>query len=169
MSKKQEAVKCVLVHAGLAATGCGVFKAVVPVPLIEVGVLTMATKKMCKKLANIYGYDGIAGVTTLIGVAVGAGFGGSLATRIGDFIPGINVAANVASTTILHLTTGAIMIAAFELMKDGYIDPVSLTKSNSVSLVNELAVCATAMVGGVLRGGSLDDVVTSIKNKYLQA
>ena len=68
------------------------------------------------------------------------------------FVPGINVAANAASTTILHLTTGAVMIAAFELMKDGYISPASLTDSGWVSLVNELAVCAVAMAGGRVAG-----------------
>ncbi len=137
-----------LKHSILAAGGCGVFKAIVPIPKAEVGALTCTTMNICKKIAHIYGYDHLSGLTQLIGVATGAAFGVSLATDIMQF----NVAASMASTSILHLVTGSIMIGVFEMMDAGMIDATNLKDSKVTSIINSFAANATTLVGGVFRG-----------------
>ncbi len=148
----KKARNCMLKHSILAAGGCGVFKAIVPIPKAEVGALTCTTMNMCKKIAHIYGYDHLSGLTQLIGVATGAAFGVSLATDIMQFIPGINVVASMASTSILHLVTGSIMIGVFEMMDAGMIDATNLKDSKVTSIINSFAANATTLVGGVFRG-----------------
>lgn len=148
----RKARKCVIGHASVAAAGCGAFKIVVPIPKVETVVLTKTTMDMCKKIAKIYGYDKVAGITQLAGVATGAAFGITLAGGILEVIPGLGPAACVASTSILHLTTGALMIAVFEMMDEGVIDATSLNESNIISTINTLASDMTGLVGNLLRG-----------------
>lgn len=153
MNKRSKAILCVITRAAAAGGVCGVFKVAVPIPLIEVGGLTAVTKNMCKKIAKIYHYDGLSGISTLIGVAVGAALGVKLATELIESIPGIGAVANVASTVSLHLVTGAIMIVVFELLDDGVISKQAINDEESViGIVNRLMGGMTDIVGKLFRG-----------------
>ena len=153
MNKRNKAILCVITRAAAAGGVCGVFKAAVPIPLIEVGGLTAVTKNMCKKIAKTYHYDGLAGISTLIGVAIGAALGVKLATELIESIPGIGVGANIVSTVSLHLATGAIMIVVFELLDDGFISKEAINDEKSViGLVNRLMGGITDIVGKLFRG-----------------
>ncbi len=153
MNKRNKAICCVLTRAAAAGGVCGVFKTAVPIPLIEVGGLTAVTKNMCGKIAKIYHYDGLSGISTFIGVATGAALGAKLAATVLEAIPGIGAAANVASTVSLHLATGAIMIVVFELLDEGVISPQAINDKESViGIVNRLMGGITDIVGKLFRG-----------------
>ncbi len=164
MNKRNEAILCVVTRAVTAAGICGVFKGVVPIPCIEVGGLTATTKNMCQKIAKIYHYDGLSGISTLIGVATGAALGTKLASEILESIPGIGIVANVTSTASLHVATGTIMIIIFELFDEGIVPKQFINDEKSIiALVNRLMGSLTGIVGKMFRG-DFAGTMTYVKN-----
>jgi uncharacterized protein (DUF697 family) len=161
---RQRAKNCTMMYALGASGACGFFKLIIPIPFIEVGALTLVTKKMCKEITNIYGYSSIEGLGTLFGVAIGAFSGAKLATGFLDFFPGIGAGANAIATFSLHTLTGYSLILICELLKDGKITEKDI-KNSPISIIDIIAKISITAVGGFLRG-DLNDAILSGKRAF---
>jgi uncharacterized protein (DUF697 family) len=165
MSRIQEARNCVLRYAFGSSGVCGIFKLIIPIPLIEVGVLTLVTKKMCDKITRIYGYNSLSGMATFFGVLIGAASGVKLATGILDVIPGLGAGANAIATFSLHVITGIILIAVCELLDDESINESDLANS-TVDTISKVLGSVTDVIGDFVRGdynGAIYNVKAHIK------
>lgn len=103
--------------------------ALIPVDLIRVSALTKITGDMCSRITECYGYEQLKGLTRFCGIAAGAALGVHLANKILSKIPSIGMLAASAATTVLHLTTGVILICACELLRSGQISDEMLQDS----------------------------------------
>jgi uncharacterized protein (DUF697 family) len=149
--KIKKARNTILSYAFGSAGVVGLFKLVVPIPAIEVGALTAVTMAMCKKIAQIYGYESLGGISKFFGVLVGAAMGVKLAASTLDVIPGLGAGANAIATFTLHGVTGIALIVVFELLEDGGITNADI-QSTPAGFVNALLGAVTGVVGGFVRG-----------------
>lgn len=159
MSKLEDARNCILQNAFMSAGACGVLKGFVPIPWIEVGALTFITKRMCDKIARIYGYESLSGMSTFFGVVVGAATGAKLAAGILDVIPGLNIGANAIATFTLHTVTGIIVISACELLDEGLITDKNI-RNSTAGTISKILGAVTAVVSGFVRGNYYEAVQT---------
>ena len=166
MSKIEKARDVTLHYAFGASGACFLFKAILPIPWIEVSALTAVTMKMCQEITSIYEYNSLAGMTTFFGVVIGAASGAKLATGVLDAIPGIGAGANAIATFTLHTVTGIILIAICELLDQGCITENDLKKSN-VATISKMLGTVTLLVGTFVRGDNLQDSINSVKNAFL--
>lgn len=149
--KREEAYNIILKYALSASGACGVFKIFVPIPFLEVGALTLITKKMCSELTAIYGYESLSGMGMLYGVAIGAFSGAQLAAGILDFVPFIGACSNAIATCMLHTVTGLSMIIICEHLEDGVLSATDV-KDSPWEIINSISTCVVGLVGAFLRG-----------------
>jgi uncharacterized protein (DUF697 family) len=164
MSRLSDARNTILGYAFGSAGVVGVFKVFVPIPAVEVGLLTAVTIGMCNKIARIYGYESLSGISTFIGVLVGAANGVKLATSTLDLIPGIGAGANAIATFTLHTVTGIALIIVFELLDAGEITNKDIQKS-PIGFINALLGAATSVIGGFVRG-DFSGAIESAKHEF---
>lgn len=164
--KIDQARNTILLYATGSAGVVGIFKIVVPIPLIEVGALTAITMKMCREIAKIYGYESLGGISTFFGVLVGAAMGVKLAASTLDMIPGIGAGANAIATFTLHSVTGIALIVVFELLNEGGISNTDLQNSPA-GFIDALLGAVTKVVGGFVRGDYYG-AIESAKSEFLQ-
>lgn len=167
MSKLERARDTILGYAFAASGVIGAFKIFVPIPYIEVGALTWCTKSMCDRIARIYGYESLSGMSTFFGVVIGAALGVKLATGILDTIPGIGATANAIATFTLHSVTGVILIAVCELLDDGCITESDI-RNSSAATISKILGTVTDNVAGFVRGNPVD-AINHVKEAYRES
>lgn len=131
---------------------------------IEVGALTKVTTNMCKDIVKVYGYENISGISSFIGVVVGAATGGIMATKIVELIPGIGAAASAVTTFSLHVLTGTVITSICELLDEDLIDKSYLTNEGLKS-INELFDLMTGIIADTVRGYSTGSDLKEALNK----
>ncbi len=130
MAKIDDARFCILQNGFMSAGAAGVFKALVPVPWLEIGPLTWVTRNMCDQIAGCYGYEDLPGMDHFFAMVIAEATTAKLAAGIFDFVPGFNIGTNAIATFTLHAVTGIIVIAACELLDEGLIAAREIEEAN---------------------------------------
>ena len=166
--ESEQAVSQTLGHAITAASTSFGLKFFLPIPGIDAAPLTLITQRLCNKIASIYGYKSLRGLSTFTGVVIGAATGAKLATEVTSFIPIAGATASAIATFTLHMVTGVMLIIAFEALKQGSIEEEDLINS-PVAAISELAEIALHKVADILRGTPGWNQWNDAANKFLDA
>ncbi|GKX68934.1 hypothetical protein [Inconstantimicrobium mannanitabidum] len=118
---------------------------------VEVGALTKVTTKMCKRIVKVYDCDGISGISSFIGVVVGAASGNIIAGKLLELIPGVGVAAGAITTFSLHALTGILITAVCELIDENLIDK-SFINNPDIKFISYILDLMTESVADIARG-----------------
>jgi len=167
-SKSEQAVSQTVGHAIAAAGTSFGLKFFFPIPAIDAAPLTLITQRLCNKIAAIYGYKSLRGLSTFTGIVIGAASGAKLATEVTSLIPVAGATAGAIATFTLHMVTGVMLIIAFEALKQGSIKEEDLINS-PVAAISELAEIALHKVADILRGTSGWNQWNDAANKFLDA
>lgn len=153
MTKIDEARFVILQNGFMSAGACGMFKAFVPIPWLEIGALTWSARTMCDRIVRMYGYEDLPGMDRLIGNVIESATEAKLVSGLLDVVPGFNIGANAVATFTLQAVSGIIVTSICELLEER---SVSLGFINSITTasISELLATVTAMVGEFSRGNN---------------
>ncbi len=167
MAKLDDARYCILQNGFMSAGASGVFKALVPIPWLEIGPLTWVTRNMCEQIAGCYGYEDLPGMDHFFAVVIAEATTAKLAAGIFDFVPGFNIGTNAVATFTLHAVTGIIVTAACELLDAGKIAPQEIENANRES-VKKIMGTVTSIVYDFARGNYIE-ALEIVKNVMEEA
>lgn len=164
MAKIDEARFIILQNGFMSAGACGVFKAFVPIPWLEIGALTWTTRNMCNGIAQIYGYQELSGMDRLIGNIISSATEAKLVSGLLDVVPGFNIGTNAIATFTLQAVSGIILTSICELIDEKTIHR-NFVEDISVASINEILVSVTALVGEFSRGNN-HKAIESVKEEF---
>lgn len=164
MAKIDEARFVILQNGFMSAGACGVFKALVPIPWLEIGALTWATRNMCDRLVQIYDYENLPGMDDLISNAIGSATEAKLVSGLLDVVPGFNIGTNAVATFTLQTVTGIIITSICELLDERALSQESV-KHISTSTIRNILSTVTSVVGEFARA-NYHDAIQIVKAEF---
>lgn len=164
----QEAKQAIDYALDLAATGAGascIVKICNPLPVSDAISQVVTMKLISDKIASIYGFKALPGLTRFTAKLVGAGGGVKLASEVAMPIPFIGLGTSTIAAFCIQMSASIVFIIIFELRQKGNI-PEDYMKTASPSEIAYLLRLAVEAIGDILRGKDRVDAVSMAVGKF---